>query len=180
MNVYTFTLCILISCFVFNTPTQANIQKLPTDDTLLEIGDKAPNIKLKARRGGFKSLENYTGKIVLVQFWASWCLPCRQFSKDWIRVYEKYKNAEFKTNTGFEVYSVSLDKKKKDWKKASKEDKIPWKANTIDKKGWDSNYAFIYGVSKLPLDFLLDEQGKVLAIDFTAGELDRLLSTMLK
>ncbi len=178
MNVYTFAL--LIALAIFCLPVQGNCIKPPIDDTLLEIGDKAPNIKLKARRGGVKSLDNYKGKIVLVQFWASWCLPCRQFSKDWIRVYEKYKHAEFKTNTGFEVYSISLDKKKKDWKKASKEDGIPWKANTIDKKGWDSNYAFIYGVSKLPLDFLLDENGKVLAIDFTANELDQMLSAMLK
>jgi len=177
MKVYASIFCILLSCFVFNHQAEANIQKLPADDTLLEIGDKAPNIKLKARRGGFKSLENYTGKIVLVQFWASWCLPCRQFSKDWIRVYEKYKDAEFKNNTGFEVYSISTDEKKKDWKKASKKDGIPWKADTRDKKG---NYAFIYGVNKLPSDFLLDEQGKVLAIDFTAGELDNLLSAMLK
>ena len=178
MKVYIAALLILIS--IFCLPVQGNCIKTPIDDTLLEIGDEAPNIKLKARRGGIKSLHDYKGKIVLVQFWASWCLPCRQFSSSWIRVYEKYKNAEFKTNTGFEVYSISLDTKKKDWKKASKEDGIPWKANTLDKKGLNSSYAFIYGVTQLPADFLLDEHGKVLAIDFTAYELDKLLSAMLK
>lgn len=180
MQVLKPTLLIALCLFIFCFSVKGNSKKLPTGDRLLEIGDKAPNIKLKAKKGGVKSLYNYEGKIVLVQFWASWCLPCRQFSKDWIRVYKKYKNAEFINNTGFEVYSISLDKKKKDWKKASKADGIPWKANTLDKKGWDSNYAFIYGVNKLPSDFLLDENGKVLAIDFTAGELDRLLSSMLK
>jgi len=180
MKIYAPILLVTIIFAIFCFSTKANIKNLPIDNTLLEIGDEAPNIKLKARRGGVKSLHDYKGKIVLIQFWASWCLPCRQFSKDWIRVYEKYKKAKFINNTGFDVYSISLDKKKKDWKKASKADGIPWKANTLDKKGWDSNYAFIYGVNKLPADFLLDENGKVLAIDFTASELDQILSSMLK
>jgi len=178
MKVHRSILLISICLMVFCLPGNSKI--IPTDNAFLAIGDEAPDIRLKAKRGGFKNLHDYKGKIVLVQFWASWCLPCRKFSKDWIRVYEKYKNAEFKNNTGFEVYSISLDEKKKDWKKASKKDGIPWKANTLDKKGRDSNYAFIYGVSKLPSDFLLDENGKVLAIDFTASQLDQMLSNMLR
>lgn len=178
---YKFISLVIFSFFFLpNNSLLACCNTQLSDNTILEVGDTAPEIKLKARRGGKKSLSKYKGKIVLVQFWASWCLPCRQFSKDWIRVYNKYKNATFKNGNGFEVYSISLDKSKKDWKRASKKDGIPWKANTIDNKGWDSNYAFIYGVDRLPLDFLLDENGKVLHIDFTANVLDEILEDMLQ
>lgn len=171
----------LLICFLAFFCTSAFIpDNNNSNSSYLSIGDSAPDIELKNKRGFKKKLSNYEGKVVLVQFWASWCLPCRQFSDEWINVYEKYRKEKFQNGKGFEIYSVSLDKKKRAWKKAIKDDGIPWKANTLDNKGWDSDYAFIYGVNSLPADFLLDGDGNIIAKDVTPYQLDALLEGMLK
>lgn len=168
----------LVVSFIIGALTMAFT--VENDMGYLGIGDPAPDIVLKNHKGSKKKLSQYQGKVVLVQFWASWCLPCRQFSDDWVNVYKKYKKSKFQDAKGFEIYSISLDKKKKAWKKATKKDGLPWKANTIDKKGWDSDYAFIYGVNSLPADFLLDADGNIIAKNLTPYQLDRLLSEMEK
>lgn len=155
------------------------VEPLPITNSMLSVGDIAPNIILKGK-GGKKKLEKLRGKIVLVKFWASWCLPCRKTNPQWINLYNTYKNAKFVNAKGFETFAVSLDEKKKAWKKAIKADALTYKNNTIDNKGWDSVYAFIYGINQLPSYFLLDADGKILAIDPSPIEVQNVLQGLLK
>jgi len=171
------------SCYAIRNNNNQNslkvVEALPIKNAMLSIGDVAPNIILKGK-GGKKKLNKLNGKIVLVKFWASWCLPCRKTNPQWLKLYESYQKAKFADAKGFEIFAVSLDEKMKDWKKAIKADQLNYKYNTIDKKGWDSPYAFIYGLNQLPGYFLLDANGKILAIDPTPSQVQNILQQKLK
>lgn len=155
------------------------VEVIPLKNTMLSVGDVAPNIILKGK-GGKKQLEKLRGKIVLIKFWASWCLPCRKTNPQWLNVYNNYQKAKFTDAKGFEIFAVSLDEKKKAWKKAIKADGLNYKNNTIDKKGWNSSYAFIYGISQLPGYFLLDTEGVILAINPRPSEVQSILQERLR
>ena len=100
------------------------------------------------------------GKIVLIDFWASWCGPCRQENPKVVEAYKKYKKETFINAKGFEVFSVSLDRDEKAWKEAIKKDLLSWKNHGIDKEG---KAATLYGVSSIPSAFLVDGTGKIVA-----------------
>jgi len=97
------------------------------------LKDIAPEITLKSPNGKQVNLSKLRGKLVLIDFWASWCGPCRNESPNVVEAYKKYKNRKFTNGNGFEVFSVSLDKDENAWRKAIKEDKLTWKNHGIDK-----------------------------------------------
>ena len=119
----------------------------------LTIGQPAPEITLKSPEGNDVSLSSLKGKLVLIDFWASWCKPCRMENPNVVKVYKEYKNK------GFEIYGVSLDKFKEQWTKAIEKDGLPW-LHVLDAKSLASNE---YKVSAIPMTYLIDKEGKILA-----------------
>lgn len=136
------------------------------------IGSMAPEITLPNTKDSVVNLSSYKGKIVLIDFWASWCAPCRAANPGVVKLYNKYKAK------GFEVFGVSIDNKKQAWIKAIAQDKIKY-TQVNDKGGWYSTVAEKYGVNQIPTSFLLDKTGKIIAIDLEGKELENKLKELL-
>lgn len=123
-------------------------------------GEKAPDFEISSPSGKSISLSKLKGKVVLVDFWASWCGPCRKENPNVVQAFEKYNKSKFKIGKGFEVLSVSLDSKKEAWIGAIEQDGLIWKNHGIDDKGEVSK---LYGVASIPTAFLIDGEGTIVA-----------------
>ena len=129
----------------------------------LNVGNLAPDLKFTSPDGKELALSSLRGKMVLIDFWASWCGPCRMENPNVVEAYDKYSKAKFKTAKGFEVYGVSLDKSNDAWKSAIEKDNLHWSYHVSDLKGCSSEPAKIYGVRSIPANFLIDEKGVIVA-----------------
>lgn len=144
------------------------------------VGDKAPELSLKNLKGETVKLSDLEGKIVLIDFWASWCGPCRRENPNVIRAYKKYQKAKFHTADGFEILSVSLDKNQEAWEAAIKKDGLFWEHHVSDLKGWSSEAAGLYNVSSIPTSFLVDEDGIILAKNLRGFGIDKAVDAHVK
>lgn len=138
-------------------------------DALTSIGKPAPDFTQPDTAGKIIDLKNLRGKYVLVDFWASWCGPCRKENPNVVAAYNKYHDK------GFEIVSISLDNNKRSWIKAIQADGLSW-MHVSDLKGWKNAAAAQYGVKLIPQNFLLDKDGKIIARNLRGAALAKKLS----
>ena len=151
-------LILAVALLVFGSP----ISTVTAQPTGLEIGNKAPEIKLPTTKGDTVMLSSLKGKLVLIDFWGTWCAPCVEEQAELARLYKKYKQANFAKGKGFEIYGVSLDAKKPNWEIFITKNKINW-IQVSDLKFWRSPVAKTYKIEGLPFNVLIDGNGVILA-----------------
>jgi len=144
----------------------------------LNVGQTAPELKFKDPSGKDIALSSLRGKVVLIDFWASWCGPCRMENPNVVSAYQKFKSAKFKGAKGFEIYGVSLDKNADAWKAAIAKDGLNW-PNVSDLGGWSSAPAQVYGVNSIPANFLLDANGVIVAKNLHGANLHAAIQQMV-
>ena len=142
------------------------------------IGDKAIDLAFTSPDGKTIALSSLKGQIVLLDFWASWCGPCRMENPNIVAAYNKYKEVKFKGGKGFTIYSVSLDQNRDAWLKAIKQDNLSWPYHVSDLGGWRSKPAQIYRVNSIPASYLLDGNGTIVGKNLRGPALEEALEKL--
>lgn len=136
------------------------------------ISDPRLDFKVADLKGDSLKLSSLKGKVFLLDFWASWCGPCRAANRHLVKLYSKYKI------NGFEIFSVSLDEHKNDWKKAVTKDKLTWLQGN-DSGGWDALAAAKWNIDAIPASFLIGKSGNVVAVNPEKDELEKKIKELL-
>ncbi len=160
---------ILFLAFALVVSFYAGAQNIGT-----RVGDLAPEISLPTPNGDTVKLSSLRGKMVLIDFWASWCGPCRKENPNVVKAFNEYKDKYFQAGDGFTIYGVSLDKSDEQWKKAIENDKLTW-TNVSDLQYWNSEAGRVYQVSSIPCNFLIDGNGVIVAKNLRGEALEQTL-----
>lgn len=158
------------------------VQAQNMENTKISIGQKAPELDFSTPEGNNLKLSDVAkGRVVLLDFWASWCRPCRSANPRLVDLYDRYSTKEFKgAKKGFTIMSVSLDQNKEAWVQAIEKDKLSWPNHISDLQSWNSRAAEIYGVQYIPQAFLVGPDGKVLGKYMFAEQAEADLQKLLK
>lgn len=152
----------------------AGINAREGENKIFKQGDIAPEITLPSPGGEMVKLSSTRGNIVLLDFWASWCSPCRLENPNLVKAYDKYRDK------GFQIYQVSLDKTKEDWLKGIETDKLGRWIHVSDVKYWNSVVVPLYKIESIPFNMLLDREGKIIAMNLRGDKLQTELESVLK
>ena len=165
---------VLIPCLVLLVTASAQ------NPTNVKIGDLAPEIEMKDTSGAVLKLSELRGKVVLVDFWASWCGPCRRENPTVVNAWRKYKDLFYRNGNGFEVFSVSLDRPGQlaAWAAAIRKDSLQWRYHVGAMEGASNPAAEQYGVSSIPTNVLIDGSGTVIATNLRGDALYEALNAI--
>lgn len=145
----------------------------------LEPGNKSPEIKLPTIKGDTVALSSLKGKLVLIDFWGTWCAPCVAEQAELAKLYNKYKQSTFTNGKGLEIYGVSLDAKKSNWENFITTNKINW-IQVSDLKFWRSPVAKTYNIQALPFNILMDGNGIIVAKNLHGVDLEKSIAKFLR
>ncbi len=154
-------------------PLLNNLNSRIRDVTDLAVGSAAPEIALAAPDGNIRKLSSLRGKYVLIDFWASWCGPCRRENPKMVSIYNKYKDR------GFEIFGVSLDRDRESWLRGIEADSLPW-LHVSDLAYWKSEVVEKYNFSGIPYTVLVDPRGRILAKGLRGDALEKKLQEIFE
>ena len=149
---------------------------VPQHSTGNKIGNKAPEILCDGVKGDCDPLSSLEGKMVLIEFWASTCDPCRDVHFEMDRLYRKYQQSTFKDGKGFTIYSVAIDQDHDQWEQAVKEDRVSWDNQLCDPRKWNAPAILDYEINSLPKYFLVDGDGVIVDRALLINDLDKVLA----
>ena len=161
-----------LSADIRNTPKGLEIAKLIESEAVKE-GGIAPDFTQEDVDGKPFQFSSIKGKYVLIDFWASWCVPCRKENPNVVKAYQKYKDKNF------EIVGISLDTQRESWIKAIADDKLEW-INVSDLKGWKNEVSMDYGIKAVPSNFLVDPEGKIIGVNLRGEDLEKKLAEILE